>query len=73
MATRSRSMRSNSTDRSSDNVEVPRHKYACVDVIRTVRDVDYNIPQISVFSLQLKQVVCSTWSNTKSSTQRFHA
>ena len=24
-----------------------------------------------MFSLQLKQVVCSTWSNTKSSTQHF--
>lgn len=31
-----------------------------LDVLKLVGNVEYNIPKVSVFSLQLKQALCST-------------
>ena len=43
---------------------MPRQKNT-MDIVKIVCDVEYKIPQISVFSLELKQVVCSVWSEAK--------
>ena len=54
------------------NVEMSKQKNT-VDVIKTICDVEYMIPRVSVFSLQLKQVVYSVWSETKRRMQHFDA
>ena len=46
-------------DGSTDTV---KDKNATIDIIKTVRDVEYKIPHISMFSLQFKQVVCNAWA-----------
>ena len=49
----SRSMRTNCSDRFSDNVEVPRQKYATIDVIRTL-------------NAAFRRSVCFIYSKSKS-------